>query len=102
MDERAIRVLEYNKIIEMLASECCSSLTRAEALQLLPDTDPIRIREALYDTDEAVTVLMKKGTPPLGNFYDISGYAHLAAKEGVLTPKELLEVAYNLNYARRT
>ena len=102
MDSKAIRVLEYNKIIEKLATECCSRLTAQGASQLQPDTDPLKIKEALADTAEAVTVLMKKGAPPLGNFYDIAGLAHLAARGGALTCKQLLEVSYNLNAAART
>ena len=102
MDPKAIRVLEYSKIIEKLAQECSSRLTAKQALALLPGNDPLEIREALADTAEAVTVLMKKGTPPFGNFYDVSGLAHLAARGGTLTMKQLLEVAYNLNAARRT
>ena len=101
MDSKAIRVLEYSKIIEKLAAETSSKLTAGIAEALLPDTDPVKVSEALADTWEAVTVLMKKGTPPFGNFYDISGCAHLAARDGALTCKQLLEVAYNLGSARK-
>ncbi len=102
MKERTLRVLEYDKIIERLRGECCSALTRARVAELKPMTDFRLIEDELACTDEAVTVLLKKGAPPLGNFYDISGIVRLAAREGSLTPKELLEVAYNLSSARRT
>lgn len=102
MNQKALRVLEYQKIIDMLAAECCSKLTREKALKLLPMSDTFDINDALQDTDEAVVVLLKKGTPPLGNFYDISGPVHLASLESTLSMKQLLEVAYNLHSARRT
>ena len=102
MDPKAVRVLEYNKITEKLALECSSRMTAGAVSALLPETDPVWIREALADTQEAVTVLMKKGAPPFGNFYDIAGQAHLAARGGTLTMKQLLEVSYNLNAASRT
>ena len=102
MNDKTLRVLEYDKIIEKLCMECCSSLTRDEAKALKPMTEPRLIKDELNATDEAVAVLLKKGAPPLGNFYDISGLVHLAAKDGSLNPKQLLEVAYNLNSARRT
>ena len=86
----------------MLRSEACSGLTRTIIDALQPDTARGQIREALADTDEAVTVILRKGTPPFGNFYDIGGFVHLAAKEGALTPRQLLEVAYNLTSARKT
>lgn len=102
MDPRALRVLEYDKIISKLCLEAQSGMTRDALAKLVPSSDPVKVANALSQTDEAVTVLMKKGRPPLGNFYDISGLAHLAAKEGSLTMKQLLEVAYNLAAASRT
>ncbi len=102
MNEKALRVLEYRKIIEALCDRCGSALARSEAAELKPSDDPILIREALRDTDEAMTVLLKKGSPPIGNFYDVSSFVHLAARDGSLSPKQLLEIAYNLSTARRT
>jgi DNA mismatch repair protein MutS2 len=102
MDPKALRVLEYEKIIEMLCRECSSSLTREQAGHLLPLDDIGDVKEALMQTDEAYSVLMQKGMPPLGNFYDVAGLAHLAGKDGTLNHKQLLEVAYNLQTARRT
>ena len=102
MDSKALRVLEYEKIIEMLCRECSSSLTREQAKHLLPYEDIKEVRDALTETEEAYTVLMQKGAPPLGNFYDVAGLAHLAGKDGTLNNKQLLEVAYNLQTARRT
>ncbi|MDD3289559.1 MAG: endonuclease MutS2 [Eubacteriales bacterium] len=102
INKKALRVLEYHKIIDMLRGEACSGLTRTMIDALRPASDRSRIREELADTAEAVTVILRKGTPPFGNFYDIGGFVHLAAKEGSLTPKQLLEVAYNLTSARKT
>ena len=102
MDKRTLGILEYGKIIEKLAAECCSQMTREAALKLHPSYKPAWIADELQGTEEAVTVIMRKGTPPLGNFYDISGLAHLAAKEGRLTMRQLLQVAYNLNSANQT
>ncbi|MBR0209499.1 MAG: endonuclease MutS2, partial [Firmicutes bacterium] len=100
MNEKALRVLEYEKIIEMLAAQCCSGMTRDAVRSLKPSRKVRWIEEELQAADEAVQVILKKGTPPLGGFYDIKGVVHLAAKEGSLTPKQLLEVAYNLASAR--
>ncbi|MDO5441706.1 MAG: endonuclease MutS2 [Bacillota bacterium] len=102
MDKRTLDILEYGKIIEKLAAECCSQMTREAALKLHPSYKPLWIADELQGTEEAVTVITRKGTPPLGNFYDISGIVHLAAKEGNLTTRQLLQVAYNLNSAIQT
>ncbi|MBQ2455662.1 MAG: endonuclease MutS2 [Firmicutes bacterium] len=102
MDQRALRVLEYNRILEMLSAQCSSGMAREEVSGLLPSCDAAAVCFALDQTEEAVTVLLKKGAPPLGNFYDISGIVHLAAKDGVLTMQQLLQVAYDLSSVRRT
>ncbi len=102
MNEKALQVLEYYKIIDMLAAHCCSALTREFIRKLKPSGKLRWIREELKSTGEAFEVLLKKGIPPLGGFYDISGIAHLAAKEGSLSPGQLLQVSYNLSSARRS
>ncbi|MCF0150806.1 MAG: endonuclease MutS2 [Firmicutes bacterium] len=102
MDQKALKVLEYHKILEMLSAECCSRMGREEVEQLLPDSDASAVSYALEQTDEAVTVLLKKGMAPLGNFYDVTGLVHLAAREASLTMQQLLHVAYNLASARKT
>ena len=102
MNLKALRVLEYDKIIEMLCLEASSAMTREALKGLVPLSSEAEVRQALSETSEAVTVLMKKGTPPLGNFYDITGVVHLAAKEGSLTTRQLIQVAYNLGAAIRT
>ena len=102
MIPKVLRILEYDKITEMLSKECCAAMTRDRAKALKPLTNAMRISEELNDTDEAVKVLMRKGAPPLGNFYDISGIVHLASMDGQLDMRQLLQVAYNLGCARRT
>jgi len=101
MDKRTLHILEYEKIIEMLTAECSSQMTRDAALRLVPSYKIPWIRDELEKTEEAVTVIMKKGAPPFGSFYDVTGLAVLASKEGSLTQRQLLQVAYNLAAARR-
>lgn len=102
MNEKALQVLEYFKIIEMLAARCCSALTRDFVKKLRPSSKLHWIKDELAATGEALEVIVKKGVPPLGGFYDISGLAHLAAKEGGLSPGQLLQISYNLSSARRS
>ncbi|NLT48408.1 MAG: endonuclease MutS2 [Clostridiales bacterium] len=100
MNEKAYRVLEYDKIKELLRGEAASSMTQKVIDELLPSVDEYEIREKMAETTEAVSVIMHKGALPLGGFYDISGWVNLAQKGGVLTMKQLLEVLYNLQAAR--
>lgn len=101
VDERTRRVLELDKIIDMLRDKASSSLSRTQIDSLSPSSDRLIVEAGLAETGEAVHVIEHKGTPPFGNFYDIGGFVHLAAKQGTLTLKQLLEVAYNLTSARK-
>ncbi|MBQ6686561.1 MAG: endonuclease MutS2, partial [Firmicutes bacterium] len=100
MNEKARRVLEYNKIIGLLSDMASSSVTKERIGKLSPMTEPWKIREAQEETTEAVNVIMVKGALPLGGFYDIGGLARVAKKGGTLNMKQLLQVLYNLQAAR--
>ncbi|WP_130864310.1 endonuclease MutS2 [Bacilliculturomica massiliensis] len=100
MNEKAFRVLEYNKIIDLLGEQAASPMTKERIGKLAPYKNIHEIKDALAETTEAVSVIMHKGALPLGGFYDVSGWVHLAEKGGVLTMKQLLEVLYNLQAAR--
>lgn len=100
MNEKTYRVLEYNKIIEKLKAEAASEMTQKIISELRPLVDVCLIEERLAETSEAVSVIVHKGTLPLGSFYDIENSLYLAHKGGTLTMKQLLEVLYNLHVAR--
>ena len=75
-------------------------MTRKVIEELLPSTDKYEIRERMAETTEAVSVIMKKGTLPLGSFYDIEESVNLAQKGGILTMKQMLQILYNLQVSR--
>ncbi len=100
MNEKAYRVLEYNKILDLLGAEAASSITRNLIDELKPALDVYQIKEMLAETTEAVSVIMRKGALPLGSFYDISDSVWLADKGSTLTMKQLLQILYNLQVTR--
>lgn len=100
MNEKAYKVLEYNKIIDLLGAEAASSITKKMIGELKPALDVFQIKEMLAETTEAVSVIMRKGALPLGSFYDIKDYIHLADKGSTLTMKQLLQILYNLQVIR--
>lgn len=101
MNEKAFKVLEYDKIINMLAAEAASDMTRREIMQLVPSLDAREIADWQAETDEAVAVIIRKGSLPLGSFYDIGDWLHLARKGGTLSMKQLLQVLYNVKIVRQ-
>ena len=100
MNEKAYRVLEYNKILDLLRAEAASSITKKMIEELKPELDVFLIQEMLAETTEAVSVIMRKGALPLGSFYDIKNSIHQADKGSSLTMKQLLEILYNLQVTR--
>ncbi|MDO4395712.1 MAG: endonuclease MutS2, partial [Clostridia bacterium] len=101
MNQKALDVLEYNKIIELLANEAGSDMTRKLVDELRPYTDVRIISEELRSTTEAVDLIVHKGPLPTGGIYDIEGAVGFARKGGTLNMKQLLQIQYNLSIASR-
>ena len=99
MNQKSYRVLEYGKIIELLVEQAASEMTKKVAAELLPLLSRRLVQDAQAETTEAVSVIVRKGAPPIGAFYDIENILHLAHKGGTLTMRDLLQVLYNLNVA---
>ncbi|MDR1135687.1 MAG: endonuclease MutS2 [Clostridiales Family XIII bacterium] len=101
MSKREYRILEFDKIRNLLGDEAASDLARAEIAELTPVTSPHIIRQRLAETSEAAAVLMRKGGIPLRNIHDVKGSVIYAEKGGALTMRQLLDVCGQLVSARR-
>jgi DNA mismatch repair protein MutS2 len=101
MEDRTLRVLEYDKIRAMLAERAACSLGRDMASQLAPSTDLTYITERQFETSEACEIILSVASFPLGGIRDIRSHVVKAEREAVLQPQELLEVAGTLSSARR-
>lgn len=101
MNEKAISILEYNKIIGLLKKEAGSDMSAQLAADLCPRTDVRVISEELRSTTEAVDLITCKGTLPSGGLHDIENVLKYAKKGGTLSMKQLLEVKENLKIAGR-
>lgn len=99
MNKKGLKVLEYNKIIELLSSQAGSEMAKEKLRALTPSDNAAEIREYLAETTEAVSVIVRKGSLPVGQIYDIENAMHLARKGGSLTMRQLLQVLYNLKVA---
>ena len=96
MNKRALRILEYNRIIEMLTNEAGSQMAKERISRFSPRGDALLVRDLLSETTEAAEVIIKKGTLPIGELYDTEPLLHRARKGGSLTMKQLLMVLYNM------
>jgi len=100
MDKKVLRVLEYNKIIDKLADKTTSVLSREIAEQLIPSDDISSIVSMQQETSEAVSMIMRKGSPPIHGLSDIRGALKRAEIGSILSPKELLQISHSLKIAQ--
>jgi DNA mismatch repair protein MutS2 len=100
MNEKALRVLEYNKVMEMLENKASSSLGKALCQALKPSSTFDEVIAWQKETTEATGMLIQIGTPPIGPFFELSSALKLSTIGGCLTPKQLLEIGDSLRTSR--
>jgi DNA mismatch repair protein MutS2 len=100
MTERTMRVLEFTKIREQLASMALTPMGAQLCRELIPSANPAEIEEWQQETEEAQVILTYLGGNPLITFEDITSHLTLADKGATLSPKPLLQIADCLRAAR--
>lgn len=93
MDARTLRVLEFPKILELLAAEASTTLGAAACRALRPRSDRGWIERRLDETSEARSLLASFGAPPFGGLTDVRDLLERAREGGGLAEGELLAVA---------
>ncbi|MBP5263615.1 MAG: endonuclease MutS2, partial [Lachnospiraceae bacterium] len=71
MNEKVLRTLEYNKIIELLAAKADSEPGKKLCRELLPSTDITEIRTNQAETRDAISRIFKSGSTSFGNNKDL-------------------------------
>ena len=100
MNSKILGLLEFNKILDLLAEQAGSEITRERISQLRPMSNRHMVQDALTETTEAVSVIIYKGNIPIGEIGDISGILGMARKGRILSMRELLQVRTSLSIAR--
>ena len=100
MQERNLRVLEYPKILERLASMAMTEPGKAAARALRPSGDINEVRRLQQETEEALSAYAYHGGSPMAYFSDVSEYLQLAKVGSTLSMKALLTIAEGLRAAR--
>ncbi len=93
MNNKVYTTLEFNKIRESLSAVCVSPMAKERALTLEPSADYNEININQNETSEAVSMILKKGSLSLGGLRDLREPLRRADAGGILSPKELLNVA---------
>ncbi|SHH24422.1 endonuclease MutS2 [Tepidibacter thalassicus] len=100
MREKSLRVLEYFKIVEMLKEKVSSSLGSKYVENLTPSNDYEEVIQMQKETSEAQSILIKKGSVPLGGIHDIEFLVKKTKIGSSLDAGQLLMVADTLRAAR--
>ncbi len=100
MTEKALNVLEFVKIREMLADKCSTQGAKELALSLIPSSDIVEVRRKQEKTEDAKRLSGQKGSPSFGNVKDIRSACERADKGAVLSQRELLDCAEVLRTSR--
>jgi len=100
MDDRTLKVLEFDKILKKLSSLCASELGREMVSEVRPAVNLNEVQSLLKETTDAEGFILRKGSPPLGGFHDIRPSLKRVELSATLTPGELLRIADTLRAAR--
>ena len=97
---RELRVLEFTKIRDHLATLCVTSMGAELCQQLTPSGDFAEVNRALDETEEAVVLISYLGGQPLIWFGDVREQLALAEKGAALSPRALMDVSGCLRASR--
>lgn len=93
MNERTLHVLEYDKIMEVLAEKTATSLGEKHVQGHRPSNDIDEINTLQFETDEAANILRLHLDIPFGGITDIRAETHRTTIGGMLQPEQLLHIA---------
>lgn len=101
MNEKVLKTLEYNKIIEQLAEHAHSEHAKARCLALRPITDKAEIELLQLQTKDALTRIFKSGSLSFSGINNIIDSLKRLEIGGSLSTIELLRISSLLEVAKR-
>ena len=101
MNEKALRTLEYDKIIERLKQQAGSETGRQLCAALLPKTDLEEITQMQRETTDALKRVFQKGSLSFNGVPDIRGAIKLLEVGSTLLAGELLKISSVLSATLR-
>ncbi len=101
MNDKALRILEYHKIISLLVEKASSAPGKERCQKLTPMTDITEIEEAQQQTADAFTRLVKGGRIHFSGNKDISFSIKSLEIGSALSAAELMKISASLACATR-
>ncbi|MDY0236781.1 MAG: endonuclease MutS2 [Gudongella sp.] len=100
MDLKTLRVLEFNKIKDMLLEKTVSDMAKELVNELSYTINQKEVEFLQNETEEALTLLIKRGAPPIYGLYPLKKDVKRAELGGMLHPGSLLKIKKSLRTAR--
>ncbi len=100
METKTFKTLEFDKVLNMLSAFAKNDKAKEKVLSLVPSKVPSAVEQMLAETDSAVTLILKYGSPEIVRIDEISEAARRLKIGGGLSPGELLNIARILKGAR--
>lgn len=101
MNQKVLRVLEYDKIIKMLTEFANSAPGKEVCSNLTPMTQLNAIREAGEQTNDALSLILRKSKVSFSGNHNIKQYLKILEIGSILSPGELLKIASLLECSNR-
>lgn len=101
MNEKALRILEYNKIIHLLTEYASSEMGKQLCKNLTPSTNLVEIQSEQANTRDALSRLYQHGSVSFLGLEDIRPCLRLLDVGSSLNTKELLQIARLLSIANQ-
>ena len=100
MNDRVYRILEFDKIRDMLGEQCRSAMGRELAAQLEPESEWDAVNVLLSQTKEADDALVFLGRSPVEGFSDMRPELKKSRATLALAQKELLDISKCMRVSR--
>ena len=96
MNKQVIEKLEFNKILDRLASFAASREAKKHCFETLPQNDPAETALLLSQTEDAVDRIFKDGQASFGGIRDIRSAVMSTEREYTLSAGDLMDIANTL------
>ena len=100
MKQKSKHVLEFDKIIEKVAGFAETNMGKEEVYKLDTSSNFEGVKFKQKQTAQALSIIIEKGSPPLGGISDIKEYVKRGAVGGIISLRGLLNCADTLRAAR--
>ena len=100
MNKKSFKLLEFDKILRILAENTVVTSNVKKAEELEPFSDIIKVQNALDETFQAHSLILRRGNPPLLPLGDVLSHIKRLNISAILREKELLDIANLLKASR--